>query len=564
MLQTLKIKNFALIKSLEINFQNGFNLILGETGAGKSIIIDALNFVLGNKADKFLIRAEEETMSVGAIFSPISNATEKILECFGIETSDDLHIFRSYSQNGKNEVRINGEPVSVSMLKQLGDSLVDAYSQNESIALLKQKNHLSILDSYKPNELAPIKEKLSNQLEKLNFLSSQIKSLGGDEQARARQIDMLNFQINEIENANLKPNEDLEIETTLKKLSNSEKIMSALSSSNELFSGENGVLSLLRNVLSILKNVSVYDETIEKISKNLESNLLDLEENSENLFSLLEDFNFDENLLNELFARRELLNNLKQKYGGNLIAVQNYLQNARQELNTLENAKEILEQKQIEKTKLIVETTQTFDILSNLRHKHAKEIEEKIIYGLGELGMTKSKFKICFNETKIENVSSYSLNNLQDVEFLFSANFGEELKPLAKTISGGEMNRFMLVFKNIIADENSSTTLVFDEIDAGISGAIATSVAKKIAQLSKRYQIICISHLPQVALMGDSYFYVSKSTKDGRTETAIKKLENDEIATEIAMLTYGNVDEKKLEITSESLKANAFLKQNLE
>lgn len=557
MLETLKISNVALIKNLELNFEQGFNVILGETGAGKSIIIDALGFVLGSKADKTMIRTGEETMKVLATFCPVSAKTQNVVEGFGIECEGDVVLSRTLSQGGKGEARINGEIVSVSMLKQVGETLVDSFNQNESISLLKQKNHLAILDCFKPLEVQAIKEKLSLKIEKLNELSSQIQKLGGSQSSRERQLDILNFQINEIENANLKPNEDEEISETLKKLSNSERIKSAIeNSTNNIFSDE-GALSLLRQSVSSLRNVEAFDNNISQLTGAIESSLLDLEENCQQLFSLSNDYDFDENSLDALIQRQELIESLKRKYGGSLTAVLKFQEDAKVERETLENAKEILDLKQKEKQALLENAKADFNELSALRKKHAKEIEQKICNGLCELGMGKAKFEVNFFEiNKIEDVSVFSINCLEDVEFMFSANFGEQLKPLAKTISGGEMNRFMLVFKTIIADENGCQTLVFDEIDAGISGQIAKSVAQKISSLAKTYQIICISHLPQVAACGDAYLYVSKFTQDARTQTSVKKLENDEIAKEIAILTYGSVDDKKLELTKEMLKLN--------
>ena len=229
MLEKLNIKNVALIKSLEINFQSGFNVILGETGAGKSIIIDSLNFALGSKADKTLIRAGEETMAVSALFVDVSNNVKSILRGFGLDESDEVLLSRTYSQSGKGEARINGEIVAISMLKQIGEALVDSYGQNESIALLKQKNHLEILDLYKPKDEIQVKEEIQGLIQKLNELNLKIKKLGGDEASRERQIDLLSFQTNEIENANLQENEDEILEEKLKKLSNSEKIMEAIS-----------------------------------------------------------------------------------------------------------------------------------------------------------------------------------------------------------------------------------------------------------------------------------------------------------------------------------------------
>lgn len=565
MLELLKINNVALIKNLEIDFSRGFNVILGETGAGKSIIIDALNFVLGDKADKTLIRAGEEMMKVTAKFSTQNNTVLNLLQNFAIDAGEEILLTRTCSQSGKGDVRINGELASISMLKELGSALVDAYSQNESVALLKQKNHLAILDSYKPFELKEIKEKIERQIEELNRINKEIKEFGGSQANRERQIDMLKFQITEIEQSNIQPNEDEEIAQTLTKLSNSEKILSNLSTANSALSDEQSGVDLIKSAVRALSNIENYDEKISKIHQRLSSLSLDLEDISETLYSLGEEYNFDENALDRLIERRDKLDNLKKKYGGTLENVKAFLENANIELDKLENAEILLKNKEEEKKNLLEKTLKNMTLLSEIRKGHAQEIEKKIESGLAEVGIPKAKFKIKFFPltNSIFELSSYNLNCLEDVEFLFSANFGEELKPLARTISGGEMTRFMLIFKNVIAEVGGSETLIFDEVDAGISGQTANAVALKIAKLSKQYQIICITHLAQVASMGDCFYYVSKKQIGDRTETQIAMLPQDKIAEELALLSYGKIDESRILLASEMFKQNAEIKKEL-
>lgn len=565
MLEKLNIKNVALIKSLEINFQSGFNVILGETGAGKSIIIDSLNFALGSKADKTLIRAGEETMAVSALFVDVSNNVKSILSGFGLDEADEVLLSRTYSQSGKGEARINGEIVAISMLKQIGEALVDSYGQNESIALLKQKNHLEILDLYKPKDEIQVKEEIQDLIEKLNELNSKIKKLGGDEASRERQIDLLSFQTNEIENANLQENEDEILEEKLKKLSNSEKIMEAISSAFELLGNENGAIATLKQSLNNLRSVERYDDKIEILSQKLDESIINIDELCEEIYSLSNDYDFNENELNQMIERRDVLDSLKRKYGGSLENVLKYLSDASEELEMLKNSKDILNSLENEKKKLLEVAAEKFNELGKIRRAHALEIEQKLTTALAEIGILKAQFKVNFSPLvrSIEEVETFSLNCMEDVEFLFSANLGEELKQLAKTISGGEMNRFMLAFKNIIADINGPATLIFDEIDSGISGKVAAQVAEKIAKLSKTYQVLCISHLPQVASMGDCFFFVSKANDGERTQTSIKMLSNEEIAFQIALLTYGSVDDKKLELTREMLALNKEIKNKI-
>ncbi len=565
MLEKLNIKNVALIKSLEINFQSGFNVILGETGAGKSIIIDSLNFALGSKADKTLIRAGEETMAVSALFVDVSNNVKSILCGFGLDESDEVLLSRTYGQTGKGEARINGEIVAISMLKQIGEALVDSYGQNESIALLKQKNHLEILDLYKPKDEIQVKEEIQGLIQKLNELNLKIKKLGGDEASRERQIDLLSFQTNEIKNANLQENEDEILEEKLKKLSNSEKIMEAISSAFELLENENGAIATLKQSLNNLRSVERYDDKIEILSQKLDEFIINIDELGEEIYSLSNDYDFNENELNQMIERRDVLDSLKRKYGGSLENVLKYLSEASEEFEMLKNSKDILNSLENDKKKLLEVAAEKFNKLGEIRRAHALEIEQKLTTALAELGILKAQFKVNFFPivSSIEEVETFSLNCMEDVEFLFSANLGEELKPLAKTISGGEMNRFMLAFKNIIADINGPSTLIFDEIDSGISGKVATQVAEKIAKLSKTYQVLCISHLPQVASMGDCFFFVSKANDGERTQTSIKMLSNEEIAFQIALLTYGSVDDKKLELTREMLALNKEIKNKI-
>lgn len=568
MLEFLKINNVALIKNLEINLSRGFNVVLGETGAGKSIIIDALNFVLGSKADKTLIRAGEEQMKVTAKFITKNEKVLNLLADMGIECEEgEVLLTRTFSQTGKGDARINGEIVIANSLKEIGGLLVDAYSQNESISLLKQKNHLSILDSYKPTELKRTKEQIEELINHLNEINREIKLLGGSKENRERQIDLLRYQICEIEDAKIQENEDEELNETLEKLSHAEKIQSSLSIANDALNGEeNSALDLIKNSIRALSNIENFDDKIQDLNKTLNSISIDLEDVSESLIRLSEEFNFDEATLERMMARREKLNNLKKKYGNSLESINAFLMNAKEELSRLENAEEHLATKEKEKKELLDKTLILMNELGQIRRRHSAEIEKKIVDGLVDLGILKAKFKINFFPLtqSIFDLENYSVNCLEDVEFLFSANYGEDLKPLAKTISGGEMNRFMLVFKNVIAEICGSETLIFDEIDSGISGKIANAVALKIAKLSKNYQVICITHLAQVASMGDEFYFVSKSQNGERTETQIKQLEEKEIVNELALLSYGKIDENSINFAKNMLEQNRQIKINIE
>lgn len=553
MVEKLKINNFALIKSLEIDFSNGFNVLIGETGAGKSIILSALNFVLGGKADKAIIRSGEEVAKVSAVFSCDSVKLNDLFEQFGIEKSDELLITRSYNTQGKNDVRINGEMATVGMLKEFGALLVDSYNQNEQVEMTKTKNHIRILDSYKPQTINVFKSKLMPLIEEINSIDAEIKKLGGNGENRARRIDILNYQIQEIEDAALKEGEEEELSDTLARISQSEKVLNAISELENVLSGEDySLISSLSAAKNKMIGLGSVDEQLADISDRLSSSVIELEDISESLSSIYEKFSFDENKINSLIARRDEIDGLKHKYGKDYSEIMQYLMSSKQELDLLSNAEEKLFELSNKRAEIKEQIFELSKKLSNQRKENAKEIEKLLENGLKEVGIKNSKFKICFaNEPVFDEFETFSEEGFDVVEFMFSANLGEELKPLSKTISGGEMSRFMLVLKNILAETGGAQTIVFDEIDSGISGQIADEVALKIESLSKNYQIICITHLPQVAAKGDNFIHVFKETVDGRTESKCEILTDEQIIKQIAITASGNVTDASIQYAKE-------------
>lgn len=553
MVEKLKINNFALIKSLEIDFSNGFNVLIGETGAGKSIILSALNFVLGGKADKSIIRSGEEVAKVSAVFSCDSVKLNNLFEQFGIEKSDELLITRSYNTQGKNDVRINGEMATVGMLKEFGALLVDSYNQNEQVEMTKTKNHIRILDSYKPQTINVFKSKLMPLIEEINSIDAEIKKLGGNGENRARRIDILNYQIQEIEDAALKEGEEEELSDILARISQSEKVLNAISELENVLSGEDySLISSLSAAKNKMIGLASVDEQLADISDRLSSSVIELEDISESLSSIYEKFSFDENKINSLIARRDEIDGLKHKYGKDYSEIMQYLMSSKQELDLLSNAEEKLFELSNKRAEIKEQIFKLSKKLSNQRKENAKEIEKLLENGLKEVGIKNSKFKICFaNEPVFDEFETFSEEGFDVVEFMFSANLGEELKPLSKTISGGEMSRFMLVLKNILAETGGAQTIVFDEIDSGISGQIADEVALKIESLSKNYQIICITHLPQVAAKGDNFIHVFKETVDGRTESKCEILTDEQIIKQIAITASGNVTEASIQYAKE-------------
>ncbi len=534
MLQTLSIKNVALISSLSIDFGRHFNVLLGETGAGKSIIFDALNFVLGAKIDKTLLRSGESTMRVDAVFTNLKESTLELLKEFGIE-EDEIVLTRTYSQDGKSSIRINGLPSTQSVLKNVGDILVNSYSQHESVDMLKTKNHLIMLDKYGNEKIKPLKEKLQSEYHTFKDIENKIKSLGGNDFERERTKSLLLYQIKEIEDANLKVGEDEEVKERLKFLSNAEKINQAITICEELLSDNNdSCINSLQQSSSLLSSISGFGN-IDECKNRLDSARYEIEDIYQTLVDIKSSAEFDENEYEELDRRNDLIKSLIKKYGGSIEKTLEYLENSKKQFEELENSVALIEKLEKDKSDIETKLNNTAEMLSNVRKTYAQEITKKITCELRELGMKSSSFDVKFNR-----LESITLEGLDDVEFVFSANKGQELKSLAKTASGGELSRFMLVVKNIFAEIGSAQTLVFDEIDAGISGETGNIVGQKLNNITRYAQVLCITHLPQVASYGDDFFYVSKTEDKTSTLTQIKHLEGDEIIYNLARMIGGD------------------------
>ena len=534
MLQTLSIKNVALISSLSIDFGRHFNVLLGETGAGKSIIFDALNFVLGAKIDKTLLRSGESTMRVDAVFTNLKESTLELLKEFGIE-EDEIVLTRTYSQDGKSSIRINGLPSTQSVLKNVGDILVNSYSQHESVDMLKTKNHLIMLDKYGNEKIKPLKEKLQSEYHTFKDIENKIKSLGGNDFERERTKSLLLYQIKEIEDANLKVGEDEEVKERLKFLSNAEKINQAITICEELLSDNNdSCINSLQQSSSLLSSISGFGN-IDECKNRLDSARYEIEDIYQTLVDIKSSAEFDENEYEELDRRNDLIKSLIKKYGGSIEKTLEYLENSKKQFDELENSVALIEKLEKDKSDIETKLNNTAEMLSNVRKTYAQEITKKITCELRELGMKSSSFGVKFN--RLETIT---LEGLDDVEFVFSANKGQELKSLAKTASGGELSRFMLAVKNIFAEIGSAQTLVFDEIDAGISGETGNIVGQKLNNITRYAQVLCITHLPQVASYGDDFFYVSKTEDKTSTLTQIKHLEGDEIIYNLARMIGGD------------------------
>lgn len=538
MLSQLSVENIALIDKLELTLSNGLNVLSGETGAGKSIIIDSLNFVLGERADKSLIRYGTDYAVVQAVFEDyLTPSVKQYLDDLGIEAEDVLILRRKMSVDGKNECRINGRISTLSILKGLTEMLVDIHGQHEHQSLLKSSNHIGLLDDMGEAQVKNAKiavEKAHKQYVSLKHEYAKF----GDASERERKLDVLTYQIEEIEKADVKEGEEEELLAQRKRIRNMEKILSALSDAKRILDGYDAqsVSASIKNCSSLLSSISSYDDDIAPLTDRLDSTKVEIADISDTLEDMLERLDFDARSAEKVEERLEIVRTILHKYGGNYDALQKFYQNASEEAHMLANASETVEkiEKEIKSAqKQLVSDAQK---LTELRIKVANKFEKNITKELCDLGMSGSTFKVDIKST--EDVDEISANGADSVEFLISPNVGEPLKPLAKIISGGEMSRFMLALKNIVAGIDGIGTMVFDEIDTGISGNISAVVSEKMCNISRNRQVIAVTHMPSLAAMADSHYLIAKSTQNGKTLTHVDLLEDD--TDEVARLIGGN------------------------
>lgn len=534
MLQTLSIKNVALITDLTIEFNSGLNILLGETGAGKSIIFDSLNFVLGGKADKTLIRTGEKEMRVDAIFCNLSDTIQANLEQLGFE-GDELNISRTLSEDGRSTIRINGIPSIQTILKSVGQILVDSYSQHESVQLMKTKNHLAMLDRFGGEAIYILKIEVQELFNQEKETEKQIKELGGNEFERERMKSLLEYQINELEEAKLVLGEDEQLQEKLKFMQSAEKIHEILSECEELLNNNSSsCLKSLHQSVSMLGSLSSFTDILE-CKERLESARYEIEDINQTLKDIKSSTDYDEREFDLLDRRLDTIKSITKKYGGTIEKSLEFLSEAKENYNKLVDSDCLLQKLEKERSLIKTRLFEKSSTLSKLRKDTARVIEIKLSEELKQLGMKSSKFEIKFEE--LSDVSSLGFDS---VEFVFSANKGQELKALSKTASGGELSRFMLAFKTIFSQSVDTQTLVFDEIDSGISGETGNIVGQKLNNISQSTQVLCITHLPQVACYADSMYFVSKRETDNSTHTEIKNLEGEEIVLNLAKMVVGD------------------------
>lgn len=544
MLTKLKIKNIALIDCIEIDFSKGLNVLSGETGAGKSIIIESLNFVLGEKADRTLIRSGEEECSVIAEFDVgENNSLKAIFASLDLEFDNTIIISRKFNIDGKGSIKINGQTITVSMLKKISSQLVDVFGQSEHFYLLSEVNQLNMLDSFGEKGIENIKNEINIYFEKYREITSKLDEIGGDEQHRLIRLDVLNYQINEINKCDLKDGEEENLNELKQKLIHREKILLALNHLNDAINGEGGVSDLLSNASRSVYGLTNFSDDFVKLYDRVESLITesnDIASQCSDIISETEDFDYD---ADEIESRIEEIKKLKKKYGSNYLEIRQFLENALQEKDLLENSNAICEKLLKEKKQIEGLIYELYIKLSNERKKFAKIFSSNVAEEFNELGMEKAKFNIEFdNLPDITDCSFTSTNGIDNVRFLFTANLGEPLKPLSLVISGGELSRFMLAIKAQTSKYNSIGTFIFDEIDTGISGNIAKVIAEKFNKISKDVQIIAISHLPQISAIADNNLLISKYESNGKTYSKVNKLTEEEKIIEIIRLIGGKRD----------------------
>ena len=532
MLSSLFISNLALIKNCEINFDKGFNVILGQSGAGKSILIDAISFVLGAKADKTLLRTGENLMKVEAIFDSVSEKTKAKLNELGIDFDDQLVISRTLSADGKSVMRVNGSVVVLKALKEITADFVDFCGQHDSVGLINVNNHLAFLDRFVGGEAEGYLSALNEQFDCLQDVEKKIKALGGDDSERNRLKEILKFQIDEIENANLTLGEEEELRDKFNYISSAEKISENVGEALNLLERENS--SATGNVYeakNLLSSLGAF-ENIDECKERLNSVYYELKDVAETLEGILDGADFDPIMLEKIDKRLDLIKDLKRKYGKSVDEILAFCDNAKKRLEELDNSEEVLGKLEKERQSVQNEIGSTAEKLSTLRKERARVLEKDLERELEDLQMKGTTFKVNFEPC------APTRKGCDEVRFIFSANLGQEMKDLSKTASGGELSRLLLAFKNIMLDKES--TVVFDEIDSGISGQTAGKVAEKLKNISKYLQTICITHTPVVASKGDEFILVEKHTKNGETISTARSIKGDEILREIASLIDGN------------------------
>lgn len=537
MLQNLHVKNLALIKEIEIDFEQGLNILTGETGAGKSIILGSLNLALGGKYSAEMLRKDAQYGLVELVFSVEDSGVEKKLEAMDIFPEEGQLILSRKLMEKRSVSKINGETVSMSTMRNAASLLIDIYGQHEHQTLLNRKNHLMLVDEFGKKKITPLKESVKKSYENYRFYLQKLEEIELDDESRKREIDFLTFEINEIEEAGLTEGEDELLEQQYRRMSEGKKLTENLSQAYQL-TGDSGSMcasDALSHAIRYMQEVSEFDEQ----GAQLYGQLVDVD-------SLLNDFNrelseyqkqfeFSEEEFRETEERLNLLNRLKAKYGNSVNEILEYQRKQSEKLEVMLDYDAQLAKLRTKKDEAEDQLRENSLILSKERQSQAKILSDRIRKGLAELNFLDVRFDMRF-----ENRKEYSADGLDHAEFYIATNPGEAMGPLANVASGGELSRIMLAVKTVLADEEDTDTLIFDEIDTGISGITAAKVAKQMALLGKSRQVICITHLPQIASKADIHFLIEKAVDENRTSTRIQRLDDNGSIKELARILGGD------------------------
>lgn len=537
MLQTLSIKQFAIIDELEIHFSDGLTVLSGETGSGKSIIIDAIGQLIGMRASSDFVRHGEKKAIIEGIFD-IDNSKEAIsvLNELDIDIDEDfLLVKREIFSSGKSICRINNQIVTLQDLRKVMQELLDIHGQHETQTLLKQKYHLKLLDDYAENQYSRVKEQYETTFNEYKEKKKELEELQSADQALLQRLDLMKFQFEELQEASLKEGEITQLESDIKRIQNSEKLSLALNNAHVTLTDEHAITDRLYELSNHLQTIDdIIPGRFKKLKEDIDQFYYTLEDAKHELYDEMSNTEFDEQLLNELESRMNLLNNLKRKYGKTIDELITYQSKLESEIAKIENYEESTSQLKEEIDLLYEKVIQYGQSLSKERRIVARTLRGHIVAEIQNLQMKDANLEISF-----QPLETPTIEGIEFVEFLISPNKGEPLKSLNKIASGGELSRIMLALKSIFVESRGQTAILFDEVDSGVSGQAAQKMAKKMRDIAKYIQVICISHLPQVASMSDHHLLISKMSKNDRTTTQVKELKKEDKIDEIARMISG-------------------------
>ena len=528
MINILHIKNIGIIDELTINLNGGFNVLTGETGAGKTLIIDSLNVISGGRFSKEMIRKGEEYSFVEA-------------QIFNEKSEENIIVSREINLKGRNICKINGRLVTVAELKEFMSKKIDIHGQNDNLNLLDINNQIEYLDNFTAEEIHELKDNYRSIYEKYLYVKNELNSNYGDEKEKQRKLDLLRYQVNEIEEANLKVGEEEELENENKLINNSEKIYNNLYKANELI--ENSAIESISTAVRNMEKIEEYSKEYENISKALKSVYYDLQEINRDLQDTNNDIYFDENKKIEIAERLDLIYTLKRKYGNNIQEILAYKNELEKEIQQIEGLEDHINKLNTQKQELEIKMKKIAEELNIIRNKNAVKLSKCINKELKDLEMANSEFNV---EVKyLEN--EFNKNGLNSVEFKIRTNIGEDMKSLAKVASGGENSRIMLAIKKVLADVDKTETLVFDEIDTGISGLAADKVWEKLKIISNKHQVLIVTHLANIAAKGDYNYYIHKEVEENKTKTKIDLLNEEQTLKEVARIASGKITKETIE-----------------